>query len=93
MSDLGILTYYMGIEVSQVPTRITLSQGAYASKLLERSGHTHGASSKDGEGDIHTKGACHGVQAHHWGVLVLDPHKAGSCTLCRLPQQVQGEAT
>ncbi|XP_062208845.1 uncharacterized mitochondrial protein AtMg00810-like [Phragmites australis] len=38
MSDLGLLTYYLGIEVSQSEGGITLCQSAYASKLLERSG-------------------------------------------------------
>jgi hypothetical protein len=38
MSDLGLLSYYLGIEVSQGPGGINLSQGAYANKLLERSG-------------------------------------------------------
>lgn len=36
MSDLGSLSYYLGIEVKQLSGRITLSQAAYASKLLEK---------------------------------------------------------
>lgn len=38
MSDLGCLSYYLGIEVSQKPGRITLSQAAYSTKLLEKAG-------------------------------------------------------
>jgi hypothetical protein len=38
MSDLGILRYYLGIEVDQTPYGITLSQGAYAQKILEKAG-------------------------------------------------------
>jgi hypothetical protein len=38
MSDLGILRYYLGIEVNQTLDGITLSQGAYAQKILERAG-------------------------------------------------------
>ncbi|XP_066344154.1 uncharacterized mitochondrial protein AtMg00810-like [Miscanthus floridulus] len=38
MSDLGALSYYLGIEVSQGKEELTLGQSAYASKLLERSG-------------------------------------------------------
>lgn len=38
MSDLDQLSYYLGIEVSQGPAGITLCQGAYADKLLERNG-------------------------------------------------------
>ena len=38
MSDLGLLTYYIGIEVEQGTDSITLHQSAYARKLLERSG-------------------------------------------------------
>jgi hypothetical protein len=38
MSDLGLLHYYLGIEVKQGASGISLSQGAYAAKILERSG-------------------------------------------------------
>ena len=38
MSDLGLLTYYLGIEVEQGREAITLRQSSYAGKLLERSG-------------------------------------------------------
>jgi hypothetical protein len=38
MSDLGLLSYYLGIEVQQRQGEITLSQAAYAGKILERAG-------------------------------------------------------
>jgi hypothetical protein len=38
MSDLGLLTYYLGIEVKQGVEGITLSQGSYAGKILEKAG-------------------------------------------------------
>ena len=38
MSDLGALSYYLGIEVRQEKEELTLGQSAYASKLLEQSG-------------------------------------------------------
>ena len=38
MSDLGLLSYYLGIEVRQGPSGIDISQGAYAPKLLEKAG-------------------------------------------------------
>ncbi|XP_066316081.1 uncharacterized mitochondrial protein AtMg00810-like [Miscanthus floridulus] len=38
MSDLGVLSYYLGIEVRQGKEALKLSQSAYASKMLERSG-------------------------------------------------------
>ncbi|WVZ70893.1 hypothetical protein U9M48_019522 [Paspalum notatum var. saurae] len=38
MSDLGLLTYYLGIEVRQGKQAIELCQSAYALKLLERAG-------------------------------------------------------
>ena len=38
MSDLGALSYYLGIEVRQGKEELTLGQSAYASKLLEQSG-------------------------------------------------------
>jgi hypothetical protein len=38
MSDLSLLTYYLGIEVDQGEQGMTLSQGNYAMKILERCG-------------------------------------------------------
>uniref|UniRef100_A0ACD5Z920 Uncharacterized protein n=1 Tax=Avena sativa TaxID=4498 RepID=A0ACD5Z920_AVESA len=38
MSDLGLLNYYLGIEVKQTSEGISLCQSSYAEKLLERSG-------------------------------------------------------
>jgi hypothetical protein len=38
MTDLGLLTLYLGIEVSQTPGEITLKQSAFAAKLLEKAG-------------------------------------------------------
>jgi hypothetical protein len=40
MSDLGLLHYYLSIEVKQSMSGISLSQGTYAMKILERSGIT-----------------------------------------------------
>jgi hypothetical protein len=38
MSDLGLLSYYLGLEVSQGKQGITLRQSGYASKVLEKAG-------------------------------------------------------
>jgi hypothetical protein len=38
MSDLGPLSYYLGIEVHQAKHGITISQGAYAEKILLKVG-------------------------------------------------------
>jgi hypothetical protein len=38
MSDLGLLCYYLGLEVSQGKQGITLRQSGYASKVLEKAG-------------------------------------------------------
>ena len=38
MSNLGALSYYLGIKVSQGKEALTLGQSMYASKLLEWSG-------------------------------------------------------
>lgn len=38
MSDLGLLSYYLGIEVKQRSEAITLCQSAYARKILEKMG-------------------------------------------------------
>ena len=38
MSDLGLLSYYLGIEVRQSPRNIFLCQSGYATKILEKAG-------------------------------------------------------
>jgi len=38
MSDLGLLSYYLGIKVKQGWNTITLGQAAYVKKLLEKAG-------------------------------------------------------
>jgi hypothetical protein len=38
MSDLGLLTYYLGIKVHQNSDDISLSQSAYAAKILDKCG-------------------------------------------------------
>ncbi|XP_039054992.1 uncharacterized mitochondrial protein AtMg00810-like [Hibiscus syriacus] len=38
MSDLGLLSYYLGIEVCQNSQRITLNQSTYARKVLDKCG-------------------------------------------------------
>jgi hypothetical protein len=38
MSDLGVLSYYLGIEVLQSRDAITICQGAYAKKILDTAG-------------------------------------------------------
>ncbi|XP_039017051.1 secreted RxLR effector protein 161-like [Hibiscus syriacus] len=38
MSDLGLLSYYLGIEVCQNSQRMTLNQSAYARKVLDKCG-------------------------------------------------------
>src|SRR5664279_3222332 len=38
MSDLGLLCYYLGIEVHQGPAGINIAQPAYTLKLVEKAG-------------------------------------------------------
>ena len=38
MSDLGLLPYYLGLDVNQTIASITISQGAYTMKILEAVG-------------------------------------------------------
>ena len=38
MSDLGLLTYYLGLKVHQSAHGITVNQAAYAVKLLDKAG-------------------------------------------------------
>lgn len=46
MSDLGLLSYYLGIEVNQREGSTTLKQSAYAKKVLEKAGMLNCNSSK-----------------------------------------------
>jgi hypothetical protein len=38
MSDLGLLSYYLSLEVTQGVARITLRQAAYATKIPKKAG-------------------------------------------------------
>jgi hypothetical protein len=38
MTDLGLLHYYLGIEVKQGPNGLGLSQASYAKRILEKAG-------------------------------------------------------
>jgi hypothetical protein len=38
--DLGLLSYYLGIEVKQKPGEVTIGQSAYAEKIIEACGMT-----------------------------------------------------
>jgi hypothetical protein len=38
MSDLGPLSFYLGIEVHQIEGVITMSQGVYAARIVEKAG-------------------------------------------------------
>nr|GEX87584.1 ribonuclease H-like domain, reverse transcriptase, RNA-dependent DNA polymerase [Tanacetum cinerariifolium] len=38
MSDLGLLAYYLGIEVRQTDGDISIKQSAYANKILKEAG-------------------------------------------------------
>ena len=40
MSDLGLLSYYLGIEVHQGDDAITLKQASYAAKIVDKAGLT-----------------------------------------------------
>jgi hypothetical protein len=40
MSDLGLFSFYLGIEVHQCDSRITLRQTAYAKRVVELAGLT-----------------------------------------------------
>jgi len=40
MSDLGLLSYYLGMEVKQKPGEITICQRAYATRIVEQCGMT-----------------------------------------------------
>jgi hypothetical protein len=73
MSNLGALSYYLGIEVRQGKEHISLGQHAYAEKLLECGRHGRLQAECDSEG-----GAAEAEQAQHrciGGRDVLPKHR------------------
>jgi hypothetical protein len=54
MSDLGSLSYYLGLEVKQKPGEITICQSAYAKKIIDVSG-MKGCNSVDTPMEQHVK--------------------------------------
>lgn len=61
MSDLGSLSFYLGIDMKQHSTGITICQSAYAAKILERSGMAGCNSCQNGYAN-----RCLRVQEHCW---------------------------
>jgi hypothetical protein len=67
MSDLGLLSFYLGIEVKQGSDGISLSHATYTRKILERAGmgglqpvsHAHGTSSEAVEDKHGVARGCH----------------------------------
>jgi hypothetical protein len=54
MSDLGLLSYYLGMEVKQKPGAITVCQSSYAKKIIEMCG-TKGCNPVDTPMEQHVK--------------------------------------
>jgi hypothetical protein len=66
ISDLGLLSFYLGIEVKQRSNDISLSQSAYVCKILEHTGmgvqpmpHSHGASPEAVQEEFGDSCGCH----------------------------------
>lgn len=83
MSDMGQLSYYLGIEVTQGQAGTELKQTVYAKKLLEKANMTGCNSVKypmepkvtfnrDKKGKT---GERNGVQEHYWRAQVFSKHK------------------
>lgn len=98
MSDLGALSYYLGIEVRQGEDAIRLVQRAYAMKLLERAGMAgYKTVATPLEERIKLCKASTAAKADATlyrsivGGLRWLTHAAGHCVCRRLCEQVHGE--
>jgi hypothetical protein len=65
MSDLGILSYSLGIKVKQDDRGIRLSQRAYAAKLLEKTGMT-----SCNPCAVPMESSCLRWGIHHWSIIL-----------------------
>ena len=93
MSDLGALSYYLGIEVRQGKKTLTLGQSAYASKLLERSGMVECkpcVTSMEERLKLTKASTAAKVDEHRWRSALPSPHEAGHCVHCGLHQPLHG---
>jgi hypothetical protein len=91
MSDLGLLSFYLGIEVHQGGSGITLRQTAYAKRVAELAGLTdcNPAHSVEGETEAEPRqhdggGERYAVPASRGEPSLPHPHTAGLDILRRL---------
>ena len=98
MSDLGLLSYYLGIEVRQEPSGIDISQAAYAQKLLEKVGMAgsnplpgaHGAPLQAVQEHHGSIDGCERVPEHCREPPVLGAHSTGSDFRSRVRVSLHG---
>jgi hypothetical protein len=82
MKDLGLMHYFLGLEVWQSPERIFLNQGKYTVEILKRFDmrmqvheYSHG-SKAEVVGRYFVKfDRCHSIQKDYWIVDVPDEHQ------------------
>jgi hypothetical protein len=93
MSDLGLVTYYLGIKVRQDEAGISLCQSAYALKIHEKTdmqecnsylNYSDEGSALTDQGKFSGIGECHEVQKCGGSTVVLDSHKTGFSSCCEL---------
>jgi hypothetical protein len=78
MSDLSLLHYYLSIEVKQSVSVISLCQGAYTMKILERSGMTGGP--LEAEQVKHaTASGRHSISEHRQELEIFGEYSSRSC--------------
>lgn len=84
MSDLGLLSYYLGIEVEQSSHAITLCQSAYARKLLAN------GEAEAVKGQHRGEGRRHMTPQHRGRAEVPDAHAAGHLLRRGLCEPIHG---
>jgi hypothetical protein len=90
MSDLGPLSYYLGIKVKQGRRGVELCQSAYAKKLLEKAcmAGCNGCVTPMEQlthGEAEAVQEKHGAPQHHWEHALLAPHAAKLDVQRRVP--------
>jgi hypothetical protein len=100
MSDLGLLHYYLGIKVKQSASGISLSQGAYVMKILDRSGMTgcnvsctHGGLLEAEQAKHVAASGRYNISEHRRKLEVFDEYSSQSCIFYWLCESFSGGAT
>jgi hypothetical protein len=100
MSDLGLLHYYLSIEVKQCTSGILLSQGAYAMKLprevllgeMQSLSNAHGGTLEAEQVKHATASGCYNISEHHRESEVFGEYSSQPCICYWIRELLSGGA-